>query len=577
METTTKHRFWKSVLDITDRALAPVSQRQFRIDLTVLHPRAQAAEGHIYTAIVTMFNRVKADVVRLAEKRKSALDKADSNDDQEKLLEEEAIIAAQHEAERLAEEITPSLQEAASGGVQEGVAQLELTDSGLINSINSIARDWARDRAAELVGMKYDDAGNLIQNPNAEWAITETTRDDLRRIVRQAFEGETPMADLISAIQESGVFSEARAKIIATTEVAFAQNTGNYEVWQNSGVRMRVKWLLSEDHVDDGNDPDCEDNDGEVVDLGEAFSSGNRFPPAHPNACFSGHSFAPYGDLIQILTAEYNGPAITLEIEIVQNDAKSASRDTSLFPDTETGNVLPEQTDSEIDLSLIERRGLSGGIGTGRINITIGPNHPVLTRRGFIKAGELSEGDELIYDSRMKVPTASTGESNFEKMHIFEDAFDSLRIGSSASLVAAPSSYFHGDEIFTYGEVEVIRPTGNLLPKLDPGGIEEFLELPFPGTDPNSFDEARIGNFEAMFESLLRSPDSGMSSGSHVGPGIGRLPLPPFFHRARIVSCHRTTFQGRAYDASTQHAIYNCGGIIVKNCECVVVGILDEE
>lgn len=287
MDTATKHYFWKSVLNITEQALTPdrpvetvSKQREIRIDLTVLHPRAQAAEGHIYTAVLTMFTRVKSDVIRLAEKRKSALDKAGSNDDaeQDRLLEE-ALLAAQQEAERLVQETTPSLQEAASGGVQEGVAQLQLTDTALINSINSIARDWARERAAELVGMKYDSAGNLIPNPNAEWAITETTRDDLRRIIRQSFEGETPMADLIAAIQESGTFSEARATMIANTEVAFAQNSGNYEVWQNSGVRMRVKWLLSEDHEEAC---DCEDNEDVIVDLGQLFPSSDFFPPVHP-------------------------------------------------------------------------------------------------------------------------------------------------------------------------------------------------------------------------------------------------------------------------------------------------------
>lgn len=37
-----------------------------------------------------------------------------------------------------------------------------------------------RSSAAEMVGMKYDAEGNLVPNPSAKWAISETTRDELR-------------------------------------------------------------------------------------------------------------------------------------------------------------------------------------------------------------------------------------------------------------------------------------------------------------------------------------------------------------------------------------------------------------
>ena len=47
---------------------------------------------------------------------------------------------------------------------------------GMVTNIRSRAVKWAHERAAEMVGMKWV-GGELIQNPAAEWQITEGTRE----------------------------------------------------------------------------------------------------------------------------------------------------------------------------------------------------------------------------------------------------------------------------------------------------------------------------------------------------------------------------------------------------------------
>lgn len=173
-----------------------------------------------------------------------------------------------------------ALGEAAGVGVSKGALELQISNANLISKINQIAADWADDRGAELVGMRFAEDGSLIENPNAQWRITDYTRDALRNIIKQGFEDEITMTDLSQQILDAGAFSESRAEMIARTEVARAQVRGNLETWKESGVVETVQWLLSEDHeIED----ECDDNDGEIVGIGEDFPSGDDAPPLHPN------------------------------------------------------------------------------------------------------------------------------------------------------------------------------------------------------------------------------------------------------------------------------------------------------
>jgi hypothetical protein len=182
-------------------------------------------------------------------------------------------------------QIRPALEDAMLSGINTAMLQLELHDTKLIAAANTIASEFASERAAELVGMRYDVEGNLVENPNAEWAISDTTRDKIKRVVTEAFEGETKISDVSAKIQqalqddEAGIFTEARAMMIAQTEVANAQAGGNFEVWKKSGLVQTVKWTVSADEPCD----ECAENEDQVVDLGDAFNSGDILPPAHPN------------------------------------------------------------------------------------------------------------------------------------------------------------------------------------------------------------------------------------------------------------------------------------------------------
>lgn len=180
----------------------------------------------------------------------------------------------------LISQIEKPLVDAAESGVTIGLQQVQVTDNVAIGRSQKLARAWAEDRAAEMVGMKWVD-GELVANPNAEYAITESTRNEIRASIEKAFADETPMRDLGDWVQKSGAFSRARAELISKTEVQNAQAAGNLDAWLATNVVETAAWLLSADHhcCDD-----CDLNaEAGPVKVGQAFPSGHKRPGAHPN------------------------------------------------------------------------------------------------------------------------------------------------------------------------------------------------------------------------------------------------------------------------------------------------------
>jgi hypothetical protein len=155
--------------------------------------------------------------------------------------------------------------------------------AGIFDQVNERALVYAKARAAEMVGMKWNDAGELVDNPDAEWAISETTRASINELIQQALDEGMSPHELADAITSATDFSAFRAEMVARTELAKAQTSGALAGWKESGLVSGKSWLLGSENVDD----ECTDNADEgVIDIDETFSSGDDAPPAHPNcAC----------------------------------------------------------------------------------------------------------------------------------------------------------------------------------------------------------------------------------------------------------------------------------------------------
>jgi SPP1 gp7 family putative phage head morphogenesis protein len=181
----------------------------------------------------------------------------------------------------LAGDVQPILEAIAKDGSAAALVQIGIDDTDVLDQANDAAVGWAKARSAELVGMRYDDEGNLITNPNAEWAIDEPTRDGIRSLVTQAEQEGWPNADLAKQLQGAYAFSKERASMIARTETAMADVNGNMAAYKASGQVAKKYWVTADD---DAVSDDCQSNaDAGKIHLDDDFPSGDVAPPAHPN------------------------------------------------------------------------------------------------------------------------------------------------------------------------------------------------------------------------------------------------------------------------------------------------------
>lgn len=263
-------------------ALVKSAKRIGTLHITPAHSDAQtiAAKSAIQEALSKVFRRQKDRAVHVATGLMQKIKKAGGDDENPDDIADQIFDDIASEFDDLPSNTRDALEQAANAGVNKGILDVHLSDSSLISAVNQIAADWASERAAEMVGKKYNADGELVDNPDAKWVIADTTRDELRTLIKQAFEQETSMPELTASIRAAGAFSEGRADMIARTEVANAQVKGNWEVWEATGLVTAVQWAVSDD---DNVCDECLGNDEEIVDFGEEFPSGDTSPPAHPN------------------------------------------------------------------------------------------------------------------------------------------------------------------------------------------------------------------------------------------------------------------------------------------------------
>jgi hypothetical protein len=285
----------------------------------------------------------------------------------------------------------------------------------------------------------------------------------------------------------------------------------------------------------------------------------------HPNAVLQGSRFIGYGHVTEMVRAVFSADAVTAETTV------------------------------------------------GRF--TIGPRHPILTRRGFIRACDLTEGDELLYDRRCEGSVIGP-HVNFDQVPLVENAFAALAAkGDGAQTRFATADDLHGDAIFCQDKVDVIRAARPLLAILNPAGLEQFSELGLPRADVNLAVISRLSGerqfLQAAFAALgglVRGGDLPQALAfAHAGPfnpfllragsqwdallrkpGIDRRsayiePLSKSidalarfveqsdcFRWDKVVRVSFGHFEGLAFDATTETGLYNSDGYVVHNCRCVV-------
>jgi len=150
---------------------------------------------------------------------------------------------------------------------------------------------------AQLSKLAFDDANAIdgidisfsLDNPYVQKVIdrlaknvrsvTDTTKDDIRRLTAQAADQGWGAQQLAREIRKAGAdLSRSRSLAISRTESAAGYTGGSIAAYQESGVVSGVEWVQGPDSCDI-----CQSLNGQIADLGKDFAGGISGPPAHPN------------------------------------------------------------------------------------------------------------------------------------------------------------------------------------------------------------------------------------------------------------------------------------------------------
>ncbi len=307
-------------------------------------------------------------------------------------------------------ELYAPMQKALAGVVVDGggeaLKQLGVFDDDVLSAVSANAEEWAANRAAEMVGMKWVD-GELIPNPDAQWQITEGTREFLRADVSAAMDEGLGANELASRLSENYAFSDTRAEVISRTETARADIAGSQIGWQSSGLVSMREWNAAPECCDE-----CQSMHGERASIDGPFKGGADVP-LHPN-CF------------------------------VSDTVVSAAGVSTQYKRWFEGEVV-----------VISAAGVD--------EITVTPNHPVLTDKGWVAAGLIQDGDKLIHCAD---PAAVVGVIDPDNNHV-ETRIDEvsgsglMALGVTSDAMPMSAEAFHGDGIAD-SKVNVVRPTSLL-------------------------------------------------------------------------------------------------------------------
>ena len=422
------------------------------------------------------------------------------------------------------------------------------------------------DLADELLNQVNELAVTWAESRAAELvtAVEDSTREFIRTEVVAAINEGWSTSDLADALQDAYAFSDGRAETIARTELGKAAVQGTLEGYRQSGVVAEKEWLVAQDEVC----PECDPLNGVTAKLDEPFPGGAGDPPLHPN-CFLPGTVVSAAGVTKHFKRWFEGEIVRLVIE-------------------------------------------------GQDDITVTPNHPILTRRGWVKASKLQDGEDLIQALDPALVVALIDPQNHHIETCIENVADALVVAGGVTAYRMPSSTvdFHGDG--TSGQnVDVIASDWKLVDGTDPattkevtgshlgfalspdslasresnsltgrlgmaGTTDSVVSCPGPsapgfGSCAGSLDSIPFSNVsDYQPESLECVPDGGAMASDILGEIDARLScLVSSVKLKHLVRGEK--FAGHVFNLQTKTGWYLAGSIVAHNCRCDVLPVLNQE
>lgn len=214
--------------------------------------------------------------------------------------------------------------------------------------------------------------------------------------------------------------------------------------------------------------------------------------------------------------------------------------------------------------------------------VTVSPNHPVLTHRGWIVAQAVREGDYVFSAVNSGVTTVRAGSAPDldNVIPTVEQEFGAVELVGASGFSPTSGLNFNDDRQFLEGEVHVVVTDDCLLPVPDPHVVQETGEVRFvwPDVTPTlgagdgalTFDHLAIGGAVGRpLSDWLTNGDKPtakrrVGDSENVGEVLAGVPSP--VKAEKVVNVNVAAFHGKAYDFQTSEGMYAVGTLILHNC-----------
>lgn len=245
---------------------------------------------------------------------------------------------------------------------------------------------------------------------------------------------------------------------------------------------------------------------------------------------------------------------------------------------------------------------------SGRI-LTVTENHPVLTRRGFIPASRLREGDHLVRYRDGVEQSVTRGIDGDYQPATAREIFELASVNGPLLSGRVPTSpvQFHGDAARFDGDVDVVATHrelgrdhcaaicqnrnggdffGRLVRQAPLLALRDFdamllglrlaaygrvcgvreAEAILSGRVPHT-DVHRLASVTLADPDLAEPSNNGAACDAHLlSYGLDRFAA--FVHLDEVVGFDRKFYSGHVYDLQTASGAYVADGLIVHNCRC---------
>lgn len=431
---------------------------------------------------------------------------------------------------------------------------------------------------------------------NAAFAITNTQYEALRLTLMEGIADGDTIAQLRKRLMAKMDIARKRAEMIARTETLKASNRGSLLGMQQSGVVEGKSWLAAADRR---TCPMCSEVDGMTMPLDEPFFEKSDKPITFNNP----------GE-------EYEGPELpeggvefTFDYETIQHPPLHPS---CLLPGTRC------ETPGGIIAGLrawYRGKAIKLTFSDGS-ELSVTPNHMLLTPNGFASAQLLCKGGDVLYCPDFKGVVASNPNDN-PGPALIEDIIESLTVNRSMFVRSVPVSaeYLHNDARFVDGNIDVIGADSFLWGSIQAASPEQIEAKNFTASDSDLSKLSSAGNLTSMLKRLAFVADGGMSglrkpssfylrrlghakehslttgAGGYAEgaePPDNRTPgnikeLRELLDRfsdlikfKKITKVNVFSYHGPVYDLHTLTSLYISNGIISSNCRCTLLAILKE-